>query len=194
MKPKRLVLLSYIAAALIASPALSALPQRQTVSRPSGTTVRSGKMATTAMVRSSPTTVRSGRMGTRTVGRSARKTVRGRMGTTFRNRTFNNNDFVFFDMFGVPSYYPYAYYYPYYDYGYAYRYSYYDSYYSGLGSDYNAVAAVQRRLGELGYYHGVVDGIMGPGTRATIAAYESTHGLFVDGRISGSLLDRLGLS
>jgi N-acetylmuramoyl-L-alanine amidase len=56
------------------------------------------------------------------------------------------------------------------------------------------VAAVQRRLGELGYYHGVVDGIMGSRTRAAIAAYESTHGLVVDGMITPRLLDRMGLA
>jgi len=35
---------------------------------------------------------------------------------------------------------------------------------------------------------------MGPRTRAAIAAYESRHGLVVDGTISAPLLDRLGLA
>ena len=48
------------------------------------------------------------------------------------------------------------------------------------------VAQVQRRLGELGYYHGIVDGIMGPQTRAAVAAYEGTHNLVVDGTRSVS--------
>jgi hypothetical protein len=84
------------------------------------------------------------------------------------------------------SHYPYSYYgdYPY-------NYSYYSSGYGYAGS---TVAAVQRRLGELGYYYGVVDGVMGPRTRAAIAAYESRHGLVVDGTISAPLLDRLGLA
>jgi len=71
------------------------------------------------------------------------------------------------------------------------NYSYYQPAY---GYDAGTVAAVQRRLGELGYYHGVVDGVMGPRTRAAITAYESRHGLVVDGTISTSLLDRLGLA
>jgi N-acetylmuramoyl-L-alanine amidase len=56
------------------------------------------------------------------------------------------------------------------------------------------VAAVQRRLGQLGYYHGVVDGVIGPQTRGAIAAFESRNGLAVDGTISRPLLDTLGLA
>jgi peptidoglycan hydrolase-like protein with peptidoglycan-binding domain len=56
------------------------------------------------------------------------------------------------------------------------------------------VAQVQDRLADLGYYDGVIDGIMGPQTRAAINAYESTHSLVVDGMISSQLLDRMGLS
>ena len=61
---------------------------------------------------------------------------------------------------------------------------------------YNAsmVAAVQRRLGQLGYYHGVVDGVIGPQTRSAIAAFESRNGIAVDGTISRPLLDSLGLA
>ena len=55
------------------------------------------------------------------------------------------------------------------------------------------VAAVQRRLGHLGYYHGVVDGVIGPQTRGAIGAFESRNGLAVDGTISRPLLDTLGL-
>jgi Putative peptidoglycan binding domain len=101
-------------------------------------------------------------------------------------------------------YYPYSYYggYPYSGYnnyysyygGYPYNgyntYSYYTPTYRYNGS---TVAAVQQRLGRLGYYHGVVDGIMGPQTRNAIAAFESRNGLGVDGTISGPLLDSLGL-
>jgi hypothetical protein len=35
------------------------------------------------------------------------------------------------------------------------------------------VAAVQRRLGQLGYYRGVIDGVIGPQTRGAIAAFEA---------------------
>jgi hypothetical protein len=99
-------------------------------------------------------------------------------------------------------YYPYSYYggYPYSYYG-GYPYSYYRdysnsySYYQpGYGYDVATVAAVQRRLGELGFYHGVVDGVIGPQTRAAIAAFEGTHGMVVDGMITTRLLDRMGLA
>jgi hypothetical protein len=99
-----------------------------------------------------------------------------------------------YPFYGSYSYWPYGYsgYYPYSYYsGYPYNYSYYQQAY---GYDAGTVAAVQHRLGELGYYHGVVDGVMGPRTRAAIAAYESRHGLVVDGTISTPLLDRLGLA
>ena len=88
--------------------------------------------------------------------------------------------------YGSYSYYPYSYYG-----GYPYSYSYYGGGYAyGTGT----VAAVQRRLGEFGFYDGVVDGVMGPRTRAAIAAFESTHGMVVDGVISGRLLNRMGLA
>ena len=101
------------------------------------------------------------------------------MGITTQNRTFRSNQFVFFDTFGSPFFYPYGYYYPYYGYYYPYDYS----YYSGPAYDYDAVAAVQRRLAELGYYDDMIDGFMGPRTRGAITAYESTHNLVVDGTI-----------
>jgi Putative peptidoglycan binding domain len=89
--------------------------------------------------------------------------------------------------------YPYAYYggYPYYYGGYPYSYSYYQR---GYGYNVATVAAVQRCFGELGYYHGVVDGVIGPQTRAAIAAFEDTHGMVVDGIITTRLLDRMGLA
>ena len=86
--------------------------------------------------------------------------------------------------YGTSGYYPYSYY------GGGYPYSGYNNYYSN-GS---IVASVQRRLGQLGYYHGVVDGVIGPQTRGAIAAFESRNGLSVDGTISRPLLDSLGLA
>jgi hypothetical protein len=98
-------------------------------------------------------------------------------------------------------YYPYAYYgnSPYsYNGGYANSYSYYQpgySYYqTRYGYDDATVAAVQRRLGELGYDAGVVDGVVGPQTRSAIAAFQSTNGMVVDGAITTRLLDRMGLT
>jgi hypothetical protein len=82
-------------------------------------------------------------------------------------RRFNNRTFIFVDTFGFPFFYPYPYYgcYPYDYYGYN------DSGY-GYG---NTVVEVQRRLARAGYYHGAIDGIMGPQTRRAIRAYERDH-------------------
>lgn len=97
--------------------------------------------------------------------------------------------------------YPYSYYggYPYGGYSYygGYPYSGYNnySYYApSYGYNTSMVAAVQQRLGRLGYYRGVVDGVIGPQTRGAIAAFESRNGLTVDGMINRPLLDSLGLA
>ena len=99
-------------------------------------------------------------------------------------------------------YYPSSYYgsYPYSGYSYygGYPYSGYTNNYSyytpTYGYNASMVAAVQRRLGELGYYHGMVDGVIGPQTSGAIAAFESRNGLAVDGTISRPLLATLGLA
>ena len=98
-------------------------------------------------------------------------------------------------------YYPSSYYggYPYSGYSYygGYPYSGYTNNYSyytpTYGYNASMVAAVQQRLGRLGYYHGVADGIIGPQTRGAIAAFQSRNGLAVDGSISRPLLNQLGL-
>jgi hypothetical protein len=93
--------------------------------------------------------------------------------------------------YGISSgYHPYSYWggYPYSGYN-----NYYSYYTPTYGYDASMVAAVQRRLGQLGYYRGVVDGAIGPQTRGAIAAFESRNGLAVDGTISRPLLDTLGL-
>lgn len=98
--------------------------------------------------------------------------------------------------FGSPyynGYYPYGYGYGYNSYPYNYNYgsySYNNSYGYGNGS---IVIAVQSRLARMGYYHGPVDGIMGPGTSFAIRAYERDHGLRVDGAISGPLARNMGI-
>ena len=87
--------------------------------------------------------------------------------------------------------YPYSYYggYPYSGYN-----NYYSYYTPAYGYNASMVASVQRRLGQLGYYHGAVDGIIGPQTRGAIAAFESRNGLVVDASITRPLLFRLGLA
>jgi len=85
-----------------------------------------------------------------------------------RFRRFNRfNRFVFIDTFGFPFFYPYPYY------GY-YPYNYYGYNDSGYGYG-NTVVEVQSRLARAGYYHGPIDGIMGPQTRRAIRAYERDH-------------------
>ncbi|MEY2575303.1 MAG: hypothetical protein QOF80_790 [Verrucomicrobiota bacterium] len=96
--------------------------------------------------------------------------------------------------------------YPYYDYGYGYPY--YGDYPYGYGyyaprttvyatsgiNDDATVAAVQRRLARGGYYHGSVDGVIGPGTRTAIRAFERNNRLPVDGLIDPQLLRTMGLA
>ena len=53
---------------------------------------------------------------------------------------------------------------------------------------------VQQRLARAGYYHGVIDGVAGRRTRAAIARWESSHGMYADGRIDRELLRSLGVS
>ena len=81
---------------------------------------------------------------------------------------------------------------------YSYSYSYYNAYSydngPAYGYDGSMVAQVERRLAELGYYDGIIDGIMRRQTRAAISAYESTHNLVVDGTINAQLLRRMGLA
>ena len=122
---------------------------------------------------------------------------------------FINGSWVIFD-FGFDPwwpywYYPYDYYaYDYYPYPYSYDAGYYDSgVYQGEENygqngygDTNAdstIAAAQQRLAREGYYRGQIDGILGPGTRAAIAQYQSNHGLHVTGALSSDTLEALGL-
>ena len=96
-----------------------------------------------------------------------------------RFRRFNRfNEFVFVDSFGFPFWgwgwgwgYPYGYYG---GYGYGYPYGYGGYGYQSYGNG-SSVVQLQRRLARAGYYHGAIDGIMGPATRRAIRAYERTH-------------------
>jgi putative peptidoglycan binding protein len=99
-----------------------------------------------------------------------------------RFRRFHNRTFIFLDAFGFPFLYPYPYYgyyaYDYYGYGYG---------------DLSTVLEVQRRLARAGYYHGPIDGIMGPQTRRAIRAYERDHNMPAYGVIDRRLLATMGL-
>lgn len=115
-------------------------------------------------------------------------------------------DFGFYDPFfwGYPYGYPYAYGYPY---GYPYGYGGYDDQsdngvYDGRdpgyqGSDARSyegqspVAVAQARLKRLGYYHGRIDGKIGPATERAIAAYQRDHGQHVTGSVTPNALNSI---
>ena len=58
---------------------------------------------------------------------------------------------------------------------------------------YSTASDVQNSLAIQGYYHGPIDGDIGPGTRNAIANYQSEHDLRVTGRINDPLLQSLQL-
>jgi len=103
---------------------------------------------------------------------------------THHFRHFRNRRFVFIDAFGFPVFYPYPY--PYYPYDYS---GYNDNGYSNV----QLVVEVQRRLARAGYYHGAIDGILGPATRRAIAAYERDHQMPAYGVLDRQLLYTLRL-
>jgi Putative peptidoglycan binding domain len=74
---------------------------------------------------------------------------------------------------------PYAYNYGYDSYGdypsYGYNYD-YDSDPAYGHANRSSIAQLQRRLAQAGYYHGAIDGIMGPATRRAIRDYERDYG------------------
>jgi Putative peptidoglycan binding domain len=128
---------------------------------------------------------------------SGRNWSGGNWSGDWRHHHRHHSDIIFIGDFGFPWWwgwgwsYPYGYYgygygYPYgYDYGYGYPYGYggseygYDYGQPGYGYGYGTksrVAQLQRRLARAGYYHGAIDGVMGPQTRRAIRAYERDHG------------------
>jgi len=83
-----------------------------------------------------------------------------------------------------------------YGYGYASRPYYYSAApYRSYGSGYssNVGANVQSELAHLGYYHGEIDGIIGPMSRDAIRHFQASHGLPVTGAIDTPLLRSLRL-
>jgi hypothetical protein len=190
VKTKRLVCISCLAtAALIASPALSEQQKRSVVtstSRPKRVVPRTTQVTPA---------YRHGSLG-RYGGTGYYRGTRN-YGS---NRYYGGTHYYYGGGFGYPyyssySYWPYAYHgsypYSYYE-DYPYTYSYYSE--PAYGYDASLVAKVQERLADLGYYDGVIDGIMGPQTRAAISAYENTHNIVVDRTISSRLVARMGLS
>ena len=61
--------------------------------------------------------------------------------------------------------------------------------YGGYGyGDRSRVAEMQRRLAQAGYYHGSIDGIVGPRTRRAMRAYQRDHGTGAYGMMDRQLL------
>jgi hypothetical protein len=56
------------------------------------------------------------------------------------------------------------------------------------------IANVQAALQQQGYYHGGVDGLIGPLTRGAIADYQRDHGLYTTSTIDQPTLQSLGIS
>lgn len=96
-----------------------------------------------------------------------------------RFHRFNHfNNVVFIGDFGFPWWWGWGWG-PWWGWNWGYPYGYYGGYGSGYGygdSSPSRVTALQSRLARAGYYHGAIDGIMGPATRRAIRAYERDHG------------------
>jgi hypothetical protein len=115
---------------------------------------------------------------TRPAPRFTSKTTTG----THHFRHFHNRTFIFIDAFSFPAFYPYSYY-P------------YDCGYTDYGySNVRLVVEVQRRLARAGYYHGPIDGILGPQTLRAIRAYERDHNIPACGVFDRPHLRLIGLS
>jgi peptidoglycan hydrolase-like protein with peptidoglycan-binding domain len=56
------------------------------------------------------------------------------------------------------------------------------------------IVAVQKELTQLGYYHGQVDGLIGPQTERAIRWFQSVDKLPVTGQIDDSTLKALRIS
>lgn len=60
------------------------------------------------------------------------------------------------------------------------------------GMEGDDVALMQKRLAELGYYLGEIDGVFGNGTRAAVLAFQRAHGLAkIDGKAGPETLGRM---
>jgi hypothetical protein len=91
---------------------------------------------------------------------------------------------------------PYSYDYPYYGY-----HDYHDGDYSDAqispseeAPSEQTIVAVQKELAKLRYYHGQIDGIVGPETRKAISWFQSVDKLSVSGRIDDPTLKALQIS
>jgi Putative peptidoglycan binding domain len=65
--------------------------------------------------------------------------------------------------------------------------------YNNLPPD-QVIANVQAALQQQGYYHGEVDGLLGPLTREAVASYQRDHGLYTTSTIDRPTLESLGMA
>ena len=80
------------------------------------------------------------------------------------------------------------------DFGYPdYSYDYADTFYDDNGYV-DVQRVVQERLAELGYYHGPVDGAIGPETERAIGWFQSVAKIPVSGRLDGATLRALQIN
>jgi hypothetical protein len=110
-----------------------------------------------------------------------------------RDHFFHNHRRFFFGFDVVAFGFPY-WWYPDYYYGYPYGYANYNDspvydyrYWAGIAT------AVQTELARRGYYHGSIDGALGPASREAIRAFQKAKDLPVTGLIDPSLLKALKL-
>jgi Putative peptidoglycan binding domain len=106
---------------------------------------------------------------------------------------YHGNNFVF--VFGAPYYWNAGYWFPAWGYNPS-------AYYAWDGPIYGhnrmppdqVIANVQATLQQQGYYHGEVDGLIGPITRGAIADYQRDHGLYTTSTIDQPTLQSLGIA
>ena len=181
---------------------------QQGKSRTNRTKVRSAKTTTVSSNQTAPTRTTTTYRSRNYSGTRAYSGTRNYSGTRYSSGS--RSSVYVGGGFGYPYYgygygypysygnYPYGYGYGSYPYGYSYGSDYYPGdytygYYRSGGYNSSIVFEVQRRLARAGYYRGPIDGVMGPGTRWAIRAYERDHGLRMDGTISGPLIRNMGL-
>ncbi|HLW34163.1 MAG TPA: peptidoglycan-binding domain-containing protein [Chthoniobacterales bacterium] len=67
-----------------------------------------------------------------------------------------------------------------------------DSSYNNQSAN-STVAGAQDRLTQEGFYHGQIDGVLGPETRHAIVRFQTKHGLRISGELSNDTLNAMGL-
>jgi hypothetical protein len=107
----------------------------------------------------------------------------------------SHHDHIVF-VFGAPYFWDAGYYYPAWGYDPGAEYYYDGPIYTGSADmdPGQAVANVQSALQEQGFYHGDIDGVLGPQTRAALAEYQQSQGLEPTGAMDEPTLESLGMA